>query len=115
MSADRIVTVCSSCYTEACWQGWLYCEDAKTAGAIDISVRPLADLKENPCEPNAALGDDVWEWALVDEFSDITVCLTETQARKAMREGAPWVGVVRRRVGLWESTKVTPLVKVMDP
>ena len=31
-----MVTACSACLTEACWQGVLMCEDARRAGITQI-------------------------------------------------------------------------------
>ena len=46
---DRLVTVCDICWTAACWQGLLVCEDGRKAGTSNLTVRELRQLKlEHP-------------------------------------------------------------------
>lgn len=33
---QEMVTVCSSCLRESCWQGIFYCEQYRTAGTVEI-------------------------------------------------------------------------------
>lgn len=38
---DRTVTVCAACLCASCWQGAFYCDQAKTAGTIEKTIREL--------------------------------------------------------------------------
>lgn len=40
---DRSITVCNACLCASCWQGQFYCEEAKTAGTTERTVRQLLD------------------------------------------------------------------------
>lgn len=41
---DRLVAVCSVCHTAACFQGLFMCEDSRTAGVEEKTVRELRQL-----------------------------------------------------------------------
>ncbi len=36
----EMVTVCSACRRESCWQGIFYCENYRTAGTVDVPKKP---------------------------------------------------------------------------
>lgn len=38
---DRKVVVCAACLCACCWQGEFYCDQAKTAGTVEKTVREL--------------------------------------------------------------------------
>lgn len=38
---DRKVTICAACLCASCWQGEFYCDQAKTAGTVEKTVREL--------------------------------------------------------------------------
>ena len=38
MSKPKTVTVCSACHSASCWEGFLMCEDARTAGTIEMPI-----------------------------------------------------------------------------
>ena len=49
MEDDRVITVCDSCLRACCWHGIFYCDNYKTAGLIEKSVRELKQLqREHP-------------------------------------------------------------------
>ena len=46
---DRRVMVCASCLRASCWQGLLYCDEARTASTTVMTVRALRRLaRESP-------------------------------------------------------------------
>ena len=46
---DRLVTVCDVCWTAACWQGLLVCEEGRKAGTMKLAVHALRALNlEHP-------------------------------------------------------------------
>jgi len=36
LEVEKIVVVCDSCFTEACWKGEMYCENYRTAGTTAV-------------------------------------------------------------------------------
>jgi len=44
MLDDKLVTVCDSCLCACCWQGEFYCEEFKTAGTVEKTIRELKKL-----------------------------------------------------------------------
>jgi hypothetical protein len=51
--ADRLVTVCDNCLQASCWKSIFMCDEARTAGTVDLPVRRLRELAhEHP---------DYWE------------------------------------------------------
>jgi len=45
----RKVTVCDNCLQASCWQGEFMCEEAKSAGTTEKTVKELKELnRENP-------------------------------------------------------------------
>jgi hypothetical protein len=46
---ERKVTVCAACLCASCWQGELYCDQAKTAGTVEKTIRELfqGNLRED--------------------------------------------------------------------
>lgn len=40
---DRNITVCDACLCASCWQGQFYCEEYKTAGTTERTVRQLLE------------------------------------------------------------------------
>jgi len=46
---DWTITVCSACKCATCWQGEFYCQDYRTAGTVEITIREARALnRENP-------------------------------------------------------------------
>lgn len=41
---DRLVTVCDKCLQASCWQAKFFCDNAETAGTIDLPVSRLREL-----------------------------------------------------------------------
>ena len=33
---EKTITVCAACGRASCWNGWLYCENYRTAGTVDL-------------------------------------------------------------------------------
>lgn len=49
LKPDWTITVCASCESACCWQGEFYCNDYKTAGTKEITVKYARALnRENP-------------------------------------------------------------------
>lgn len=48
---DRMVTVCDKCLCACCWHGEFMCDEAKSAGTVDKSIRDLLAIGE-PRESN---------------------------------------------------------------
>ena len=44
MKDTDLVTVCSACLRASCWWGEFYCDEYKTAGTVDKTVRELRAL-----------------------------------------------------------------------
>lgn len=42
---QELVTVCSKCLRASCFQGLFFCEDYKTAGTLEKTVKELLELK----------------------------------------------------------------------
>mgnify|MGYP006908191874 CR=1 FL=1 len=40
--AIKYATVCDQCLRASCWQGMFMCDEARTAGTMDLDVRYLA-------------------------------------------------------------------------
>lgn len=36
-----LITVCNACFQASCWQGIFMCDEAVTAGTVDVSVESL--------------------------------------------------------------------------
>ena len=46
---NRLVTVCDACLQASCWRGIFYCDEYKTAGTVDKTVKELTALgREHP-------------------------------------------------------------------
>lgn len=46
---DWTITVCDSCLRASCWHGYLYCENHKSAGTVEITVAEARRRnQENP-------------------------------------------------------------------
>jgi hypothetical protein len=46
---EWMITVCDACLCACCWQGELYCHNAKYAGTTDITIREARTLgRESP-------------------------------------------------------------------
>lgn len=46
---ERLVTVCDKCLQATCWQGEFMCDEARTAGTVDLPVSKLRELgREHP-------------------------------------------------------------------
>ena len=46
---DELVTVCSACLTASCWNYEFCCEEYRTAGTVEKTVRELIELdREHP-------------------------------------------------------------------
>lgn len=43
-SRERTITVCDKCRRACCWQGQFMCDDAQTAGTIDLPTSTLEQL-----------------------------------------------------------------------
>jgi len=41
---SRLVTVCSECKQASCWQGKFYCDKAKMAGTVELTVAQLREM-----------------------------------------------------------------------
>jgi hypothetical protein len=41
---ERKITVCAECKRATCWWGLFYCEKAKTAGTVEMTVSDLRGL-----------------------------------------------------------------------
>lgn len=49
LKPDWTITVCSNCLCATCWQGEFYCNKAKGAGTVEITVERARVLnRENP-------------------------------------------------------------------
>jgi heterodisulfide reductase subunit C len=47
--SDEMITVCSACLKASCWHGEFYCEDYRTAGAVEKTRGELVELSlEHP-------------------------------------------------------------------
>jgi hypothetical protein len=56
MHLETRVTVCDKCLQASCWHGEFMCNDARTAGTVEMTVAELAALnREHPSywEPRA--------------------------------------------------------------
>ena len=54
------VTVCDSCLMASCWQGIFMCEDARTAGTTEKTVKELRELGRE--HPDYFINDHEKEW-----------------------------------------------------
>ncbi len=54
---DRLVTVCDSCLTAACWLGVFYCQHYIEAGVVELPVKRLRELNR---EHEQYWTDDYW-------------------------------------------------------
>jgi hypothetical protein len=55
-SVTKLITVCDKCLQASCWHGEFMCDDARSAGTVDMTVAELALLnREHPSywEPHA--------------------------------------------------------------
>ena len=41
---DELIAVCSACKRASCWQGFFYCDEYKTAGTVDLTIKELENL-----------------------------------------------------------------------
>jgi epoxyqueuosine reductase QueG len=46
---NRLITVCDSCKTAACWNGLFMCQSSQNAGTVDLPISELKTLNlEHP-------------------------------------------------------------------
>jgi len=42
----KVVTVCDHCLQASCWQGIFMCDEAKSAGTVEMTIRELRALSK---------------------------------------------------------------------
>ena len=48
---DFCITVCDKCFHACCWHGEFMCDDAKTAGTVDLPVKKLKRINQRHANP----------------------------------------------------------------
>lgn len=74
----RKITVCDSCLMACCWQGQMYCDNAKSAGTVDKTLAELHSLnREHPSwwftDPSTGAVDHEGLDAFTREYHTVTV------------------------------------------